>query len=66
MTTAMTVLVCDTPQKVAQARQFLIQNGYSNANITDEQAVAFTYDAQTYASGAADGAANKYIVTGRR
>ena len=66
MTTAMTVLVCDTAQKAAQARQFLIQNGYADANITDEQVVAFTYDAKSYDGGGSDGSANKVVVIGRK
>lgn len=67
MARKMQVIVCDSANKAADARQFLMTIGYTDANITTEQAATFVYDARHFTSNPSstitDNAFNAWVVT---
>lgn len=60
------VYICDSAARAAQARAFLLANGYVAANLTIQQTTNFSYDATTYDGGSAEILANKFVVIGRK
>jgi rhodanese-related sulfurtransferase len=66
MASKSSLFVCDTPAQAAQAKGFLLAQGFTESQIDADQLTAFSYDAETHSNGAAEIHANKWIVTGRK
>jgi hypothetical protein len=66
MAKQLAVLVCDTEAKANDAKKFLKDIGFAEADITGELFDNFSYDAKKFDGGTVDLRMNKFIVTGRK
>lgn len=66
MSNEMTVFVCDSLDRCAQAMQWLVTSGYAADKVSITKVQTFIYDAQKYDSGTSEERFDKYVVTATR
>ena len=60
------MFACDGLDQAAMAREFLVKEGFKEANIIAEIVNILDYNANTYSGGGLDFPENKIIVTARK